>query len=323
MIYLGIDGGGTKTEYLLFDSEKGILSCRKGGTIDLHLIGEEGFRRELRENSLALLSSASLKEEELSGIAAGVPCYGENAAEQQLVDTAVKELFSLPCRVENDVYFSSYGALAGESGICMLAGTGSMAMGLGSDGSFVRSGGWSRYYSDEGSAFWLGTEAMRLFVSQADEISQRGPLYDIVMEEYSLSEPMDFIKTGDTLYEGRTGAAAFQLLLRRAAQAGDNSALELYERAAGEMARQILSVKRKLERKGQSCRRVVCAGGLLENTEFLRNSLAALLEREGLSVEQAVLSAAKGAVLCLALNDGADRAGCVSLLQKSRVYIAQ
>ena len=304
MIYLGIDGGGTKTEYLLFDTDRGVIGTKRTGSIDVHLIGMESFQRELRENTEQLLQSVGLRENELREVVLGVPCYGENREESTAIDRAVKEVFPLPCSIENDVYFSAVGALAGNFGICMLAGTGSMAMGLAEDGTCVRSGGWSRYYSDEGSAFWLGTEGMRLFVKQADEILPRGALFELVMETYQLDRPMDFIRIGDALFKGRSGAAGFQLLMKQAAIAGDVMVRELYSRAAEEMAAQVLSVRKKLQDRGYTYNRVVTTGGLLNNSPDLRALLSEKLMRYDMKVTQGVLSPAGGAILAALMKSG-------------------
>lgn len=317
MICLGIDGGGTKTDYLLFDTDRGVIGRKRAGSIDVHLIGLESFKREIGACAGQLLQFAGLQKSDLSEIAIGVPCYGENRKESAAVDHAVREVFSAHCRVENDVTFSTVGALSGESGICMLAGTGSMAMGIAEDGTCVRSGGWSRYYSDEGSAFWLGTEGMRLFVKQADGILPRGALYELVMEEYHLDQPMDFIRIGDSLYEGRSGAAGFQLLLKRAADTGDETVLTLYSRAAEEMAAQVLNVRRKLFDMGYSHDRVVTAGGLLNNNHDLRALLGDELAHYGMTISQGHLSPAAGSILAvLTERDGGNREKYVQMLKR-------
>lgn len=317
MICLGIDGGGTKTDYLLFDTSRGVIGAKRAGSIDVHLIGLENFRRELKENAGQLLERAGLQEADLDGIAVGVPCYGEDRAESAAVDDAVGAVFSARCLIENDVTFSAVGALAGEGGICMLAGTGSMAMGIAQDGTRVRAGGWSRYYSDEGSAFWLGTEGMRLFVKQADGVLPRGALYELVMAEYKLDRPMDFIRIGDALYEGRRGAAAFQMLLKQAAEAGDQAALALYRRGAEEMAAQILCVRSKLLDKGYAYDRVATAGGLLNHSSGLLELLADTLARHGMTVSKGRLSPIAGAVLAALLQqDGGNRERYVQMLDR-------
>ncbi|MDU3351801.1 MAG: ATPase, partial [Clostridium sp.] len=50
MYYLGIDGGGTKTKYLLVDEKLQKVCEREGATIHIHQVGVEGIKSELREN---------------------------------------------------------------------------------------------------------------------------------------------------------------------------------------------------------------------------------------------------------------------------------
>ena len=68
------------------------------------------------------------------------------------------------------------GALAGEDGINIVAGTGSIAYGE-YRGRSARAGGWGELFSDEGSAYWLAREGLRLFSRMSDGRAPRGALY--------------------------------------------------------------------------------------------------------------------------------------------------
>src|SRR4029450_8111941 len=73
-------------------------------------------------------------------------------------------LRGLAQRVEviSDVEAALLGALDGRPGILVLAGTGSIVMGRDSQGRVARTGGLGPLIGDEGSAFWLGREWLRL-----------------------------------------------------------------------------------------------------------------------------------------------------------------
>jgi N-acetylglucosamine kinase-like BadF-type ATPase len=63
--------------------------------------------------------------------------------------------------VISDVEAAYLGALGDRSGILLLAGTGSMALGGNGRGGWARAGGWGPLLGDEGSAFWIGREWLR------------------------------------------------------------------------------------------------------------------------------------------------------------------
>ncbi|MGO7755646.1 BadF/BadG/BcrA/BcrD ATPase family protein, partial [Rhizobium ruizarguesonis] len=80
---------------------------------------------------------------------------------------AIERLFpNVHRRVLNDVDAANLGAFAGEQGILILSGTGSMAWARNSKGQSARTGGWGDLIGDEGSRHWIGQKALNL-VSQS------------------------------------------------------------------------------------------------------------------------------------------------------------
>ena len=72
------------------------------------------------------------------------------------------------------------GSLALKPGINIVAGTGSIAFGKSRENVSARSGGWSTFFGDEGSCYWLGRRTMELFTKQADGRVKEGELYHIL-----------------------------------------------------------------------------------------------------------------------------------------------
>lgn len=60
--------------------------------------------------------------------------------------------------------------------VLLVAGTGSVAVGIGGDGRRARVGGWGSRVGDEGSGAWLGIEAVRASLRAVDGRDPDGPL---------------------------------------------------------------------------------------------------------------------------------------------------
>jgi N-acetylglucosamine kinase-like BadF-type ATPase len=63
--------------------------------------------------------------------------------------------------IESDAFIASIGAIGVDPGLLLIAGTGSIVIARGSDGSMFRVGGWGPHFGDEGSGFWIGREAVQ------------------------------------------------------------------------------------------------------------------------------------------------------------------
>src|SRR5687768_14415856 len=80
-MFLGVDGGGTKTAYAVVDAD-GHIRARHVGPSVSHL--SEGFARAnqlLVEGIGTVLSKASLEPSELTFAFVGLAAYGEDSAE--------------------------------------------------------------------------------------------------------------------------------------------------------------------------------------------------------------------------------------------------
>ena len=78
----------------------------------------------------------------------------------------------------------------------IVAGTGSIAYGEYA-GRHARAGGWGDLFGDEGSAFWIAREGLRLFSRMSDGRAARGPLYDLLRERFELEGvpvAIDFVR---------------------------------------------------------------------------------------------------------------------------------
>ena len=176
-MFLGIDGGGTKTAFVLIDSS-GRLVARHESTTSYYVeIGFDALGILLRDGVRAALSQAGVQGREITHAFAGLPAHGEDSALLADFDGLLTGL--LPnFTVGNDMVCSWAGSLAGADGISLVAGTGSIAYGEW-QGRSARCGGWGEVFGDEGSAHWLAREVLALFSRMVDGRTHPGPLVEL------------------------------------------------------------------------------------------------------------------------------------------------
>ena len=233
--YMGIDGGASKTQFALCD-ERGRVRAQYASSGSSYIeLGVEAVCETLRKGVDELCGN--IARESVTGVCFGMPCYGERPARDAAAAQEIQRaLAPLPVYFENDVAAACAGSLALQSGIIILAGTGSMAWGRDRHGDMKRTGGWPEFFSDEGSCYWLGRRALEMFGKQADGRLPRGGLYEVIRTHFELRDDSEIIVRLEETGYTRKSIAALQLLLMEAALAGDESALSLYDEAARELA---------------------------------------------------------------------------------------
>jgi N-acetylglucosamine kinase-like BadF-type ATPase len=278
--FLGVDGGGTKTCFLLIDEAGRVLASHVEGPAYYLEIGLDRVREMLARGVSRTLRDGGVPEEDLCYAFLGLPSYGEDSTLLSALDAA--PLQALPhgrYRCDNDMVCGWAGALAGADGINIVSGTGSIAYGEFA-GRKARAGGWGELFSDEGSSFWLAREGLQLFSRMSDGRSPRGPLYEHVRRHFALTSDLDLCAAihGKDIAQ-RSQFAQLSRLVTAAAADGDEAALGLFADAARELADLADAVRRQLQIPTDTSIPVSCSGGMFQPGNLLREPLESELRR--------------------------------------------
>lgn len=290
--YIGIDGGGTKTKYSLFDQEGNVLKEYIGKTVHVLQVEQKECINRLKEGISILLEGKEL----FPSIGVGLAGYGENQELRYKIEYICKEAFSLyTYSIYNDIQIACYGALGGEDGIVVIAGTGSIAMSC-QNGVMKRSGGWGANIGDEGSAYWMAKKLLGLFSKQADGRLEKTPLYDLVMDYCKIENPYDIIPyINTTLCNDRTKIAELSVLVYEAAKKDDQHAICLYQEAADELVQIISSLIKEFKEKVT----ISYVGGVFQAKEYILNPINELLENSNCKIVLPKYTPEYGAYLLL------------------------
>jgi N-acetylglucosamine kinase-like BadF-type ATPase len=281
-IFLGIDGGGTKTDFLLIDESGQVLSSHRGGSAYYLETGLDALRLMLTAGIQTTLQQAAVPAAGVDFAFIGLPAHGEDSALLPRLDGIATDV--LPAarhRCGNDMVCAWAGALAGCDGINIVAGTGSIAYGEFKTRG-ARAGGWGELFSDEGSAHWLAREGLTLFSRMSDGRAPRAALYDLIRERFQLRADLDLCAA---IYGppslARSEVAALAPLVARAARAGDAAAHRLFEQAALELAAIVHALRDQLNVPAQMPLPVSYSGGMFHLDGLLTPLLEAALQEGG------------------------------------------
>lgn len=296
---IGIDGGGTKTAFVIGNETEILYQMEKSGCSYLE-IGKEAVVDLIVNGVKELLEKCP--DAKCDTCCIGMPCYGENRQmDEWLNDTLKQALSPIEVQLVNDAVVGWAGSLECREGIHVVAGTGSLAIGKGKEDTFARAGGWNEFFGDEGSCYWIGKEAMTLFSKQADGRIQKGALYNLVKEKYQLQDDFEFIDVVlNELAPYRDQVAGFQKIALQAANEHDESVIALYERAVDELVQMVYGVKQQLNWSTSEVT-VSIYGGLMHAKEFVLEPLRQKLKSMNCILDMPKRSAVEGALL-MAMN---------------------
>jgi len=284
-LFLGIDSGGTKTKFLLVD-ENGIKVAENIQPASHYLqVGLDGLKRVMQNGIDACLNQSGFKRENIHHIFASVAGYGDIEEDNELIRRTVCDIFSpIETSIGNDVENAYAGALINKPGIVLIAGTGSIGLGIDDYGNSLRCGGWHHAFGgDEGSAFWIGCKLIQEFTMQSDGRSNQTKLYSHIKEKYNFINDSDILKMVIVEWDfDRTKVASLALDVSILAELGDSSALRIFEEAAYELSRIIIAIKNKLQFNG-----LVYAsyqGGVFKSKEFVTLPLQRKLKEHNIQL---------------------------------------
>lgn len=236
MYYIGVDGGGTKTLFSLYDENGTLLKSHTEGTCHYAQVGYDGLTRVIKNGVNTLLEGMGAKDVK---IGLGLAGYGREILVRQNMEKAIAEAVEYPYILKNDAQIALMGALDGQDGILVIAGTGSIAMSQ-YQGKSLRCGGWGYAIGDEGSAYWIAKKVLLEFSKQSDGRKPKSALYDIVKEELQLDQDADIITyVLKTLENKREKIASLATLCAKGASLNDKACLDIYKEAATEIASMI------------------------------------------------------------------------------------
>jgi glucosamine kinase len=293
-LFLAIDAGGTKTTCLLAD-ESQVLGRATTGSIKLMRVGEAEasarLQAMLKEVSLAAGVSLAEVTQTCIGIAGVTIEAVRDWAEGEIAKSVGGNIL-----LAGDDEIALDGAFRGGPGILIIAGTGSNVRGRAADGEMYSAGGWGPALGDEGSGFWIGQEALRAGFWAKD----RGVPTTLLTE---VGELWGAKSLGEIVEMGNARPSpdfpALAPLVARCADAGDELAAAVLERAGVELAEQVALVALKMKESGGEGKiEAAYTGSVLEHISQVRSAMISALKTSApeVTVVEGAVDALEGAL---------------------------
>jgi len=248
--FLGIDGGGTKTRAVVIDDTLQVLGSGVAGASNHNTVGADVAARHCADAAqLALADAARIHSNINRNVIAGWG-FGLAGVRRESDAFLMRGRLNNVCRgvpwvLETDAVAAHFGAFNGGPGIVQIAGTGAICLGVDEKGERFYTDGWGPLLGDEGSAYWIGQQALRIACRGADGRSPRSQLTGAVLG--ALGAPdcngLVVLLQKDTARETVAGLAR---LVFDAAMGGVPEAIEIREEATLLLSRSIAATARRM-----------------------------------------------------------------------------
>jgi glucosamine kinase len=203
-LFLGVDGGATRSRARLRDADGNSLAEATGAAANIHVdfVAAVAAMRAVVDE---LLGKAGLGDANRAPIAMGLGLAGFKQGSDQTRVSAAFPGFRLVCAA-NDATAACIGAHAGADGGLVIAGTGSAAIAR-VHGQETIIGGRGFALGDDGSGSHIGLDALRSAMRAFDGLAPASALTDDIVAEFG-GDPVAMMNWALEAKPGDFGALA-------------------------------------------------------------------------------------------------------------------
>jgi N-acetylglucosamine kinase-like BadF-type ATPase len=245
-LYLLVDGGKSKTEALIIDSDGSEIARSRGP--GLEIIGSvNGYERVVE--SLKATFDQLPNKGRFTGVAFGLNGAQAPSPSSDLAAKAISSLVKADrFTIASDVVMNYLGALGNQPGVVVAAGTGAVIMAISRQGVPYRIDGDGPLFSDRGSGYDIGRQGLRIAAMVDDGLHGSSTLHKAMIKRFGTLE-----NTAASVYGAVNPievVASFSRSVAEAAGEGDEISIEILRLAAQDLALNVLAAAKRSQLVG-------------------------------------------------------------------------
>jgi N-acetylglucosamine kinase-like BadF-type ATPase len=299
--YLGVDGGQSSTKALLADETGRVIGRGHGGPCN-HVASAEGRSKFLSAVGDCLRQAYHEAGLESASVHFASVCLGLSGGAEDK-EAYTKELIASDrYKLTHDAEIALLGGTAGEPGIIVIAGTGSIAFGLNAQQQTARAGGWGYIFGDEGGGFDLAKQAIRRALQHEEGWGPPTTLRKALLEVSGAATVNGLMHQLYNKFD-RTQIASYASLVTSAAEKGDQAALEILKAAVSSLTSYVTGVYDQLFKKSETVQ-IVAVGGVFKIHLLMQQLMQKIYSSLHCPLGNPRLSPSAGALLEALRQDG-------------------
>lgn len=242
--YLVCDGGGTKTEFLLFDRQGNVYACDNQSGTNANFIGQETALEAVLTGIYNCITRANAQLSKIARIILFIPGF------KPCLEELKKQLGRDDILLCGDMKNAYYGALASPYGIVVLSGTGSFAMGRDKNGNEAVCGGWGPLFGDWGSGYHIGVLCLARVAWLYDNRIHSTLLEKLCLEAMNITSAEELRTAAYRPGFTRKDVAGLSKIVGEAASRNDPYAFEILKDAVKALADHVKTLSNRLSIDG-------------------------------------------------------------------------
>ena len=273
-IFIGIDGGATKTTGVLFDANGNTFatSMAKGSNLTIYQnIAAERICQVIQD----LIEKSRLDYQSIKCIGLGIAGSSNEDGRDLLFKELDKINLSDRVLLSNDAEAAYQVCCPSNEGLLVTVGTGVICIGRNELGELSRTAGKGHYSGDMGSGFWIGSQSI-IKLSMQDEVCINNPidakeLLNMIYDVLEISNLDDDIEQVLNSSEAVRKVASLSKHIIDLANNHNEIALSIIQEATTFISDYIIELADKLGYQSKDL--VLAANGSIIKNQFFRKAL--------------------------------------------------
>lgn len=245
-LYLGVDGGGTKTHIAIINQDKQIVCEGFAGASNPLRVGIETAVANIISAINAACDSADKNRSDIVSATLGLAGVRRSDLRQRIRERFTEKLHINKVEVTTDAEIALYGIGKNKAGLVIIAGTGSVCIGQNSKGEKFSAGGWGPLAGDEGGGAGIALNALHKIAKASDGRGKPTKLSDIAVDYFRAGKLENLSVAIYAPQVDNARIAGFAKFVGETAKEGDKVAIEILREAGFELGTAAYAVIKKL-----------------------------------------------------------------------------
>lgn len=274
--FLGVDGGGTKTNIAIMNEVDEVVVEASGGPSNPLRVGVETAVTNIIKAVDSACDVVGLSRGDIVAATLGLAGVRRTDIRERVRESFIERYRIRKTLVTTDADIALYGTTLGKPGAVVIAGTGSICLGVNDAGEKAIAGGWGPIAGDEGGGRGIADRALHSIAKASDGRGELTKLSEQAAEYFRASSVENLIGAIYAPQMDNSRIAGFARLVVETAIEGDKIAVDIISDAGRELGTAAAAV---LKRLGLQKRKVPigCVGSIFKAGELLTKPMIALI----------------------------------------------